>query len=606
MCGIIGIISTNGNVSRMLRESLKRLEYRGYDSAGIATIANGIIFVKKDKGKIDEIHRMLNFDSLPGNIGIGHTRWATHGQPSRENAHPHLDCSGMIAVVHNGIIENYLELREELSKLGHTFRSETDTEVIPHLIEEFLKSNKSLEEAVRQALLKVKGSFAIAVISSKEPDKIICARKESPLLIGIGNSQMFCASDIPAILPYTRNIIVLDDMEMAVLTPNSVTIRRIDTGEIVNKDIIQVSWSPEEAEKGGFPHFMLKEIHEQPRAIRDTLRVDEKALEIFVQKILTADKIYFVAAGTSYHAALAAKYMLAKLAGLGSDAIIASEFEEQFPGDSSGDSVLIAISQSGETADTLVASRIAKNAGVCVLAIVNVVGSSLTRLADHVLYTRAGPEIGVAATKTFTTQLTLLSMIAAKAARENGMIDLDEYIRLNTELNEMPRKVRDVIERIEIKVKQLSKHLANCRNAFYLGRGISTATALEGALKMKEIAYIHAEGYPAGESKHGPIALVEPGFPCIFVAPPDSTYHSIIGNVTEMKARGAEIIVLTSKSCDDVIKNANTALILPEVHPILSPIPYIVPLQLLAYYTAVERGYDPDRPRNLAKSVTVQ
>ncbi|MHA1595010.1 MAG: glutamine--fructose-6-phosphate transaminase (isomerizing), partial [Candidatus Baldrarchaeia archaeon] len=287
MCGIIGIISTNGNVSRMLRESLKRLEYRGYDSAGIATIANGIIFVKKDKGKIDEIHRMLNFDSLPGNIGIGHTRWATHGQPSRENAHPHLDCSGMIAVVHNGIIENYLELREELSKLGHTFRSETDTEVIPHLIEEFLKSNKSLEEAVRQALLKVKGSFAIAVISSKEPDKIICARKESPLLIGIGNSQMFCASDIPAILPYTRNIIVLDDMEMAVLTPNSVTIRRIDTGEIVNKDIIQVSWSPEEAEKGGFPHFMLKEIHEQPRAIRDTLRVDEKALEIFVQKILT-------------------------------------------------------------------------------------------------------------------------------------------------------------------------------------------------------------------------------------------------------------------------------------------------------------------------------
>ncbi len=604
MCGIIGIVSNDRHVASLLRECLKRLEYRGYDSVGITTIYNSTLHTKKDKGKIDEIHQKLNFDTLPGHIGIGHTRWATHGPPSKRNAHPHVDCTRKIAVVHNGIIENFLELRKQLEEKGHVFQSDTDTEVIPHLIEEYIALGYNLADAVREALKQLKGSYAIAVIYAEEPDKIVCARKDSPLVIGVGEKAVYCASDIPAFLPMTNKVIFLNDGELAILTPYSVTVQNLE-GEVLTKEIKIINWTAEMAQKGGFPHFVLKEIHEQPRAIRDTLRTRQEYVDVFVESIMKAKRIYFVAAGTSYHAGLTATYMFSKLAKTYSQAVIASEFPEFIGETLDEDTVIVAITQSGETADTLTAVRHAMKYGAKILAITNVLGSSITRLAHHTFYMQAGPEIGVVATKTFTTQLATLALITINLARQNGALTDMEAKQLFEELYQIPVKVKEIIETHEERAKTLAEKCYLKDNFYFLGRGISTATALEGALKLKEISYIHAEGYPAGESKHGPIALIEPGYPCVFIAPMDETHKHIIGNIMEMKARGAEIIAVIDKSDQDVLQLADTAFKMPSTPAIFTPITYIIPLQLFAYYVAVKRGVDPDKPRNLAKSVTV-
>ncbi|MHA1581241.1 MAG: glutamine--fructose-6-phosphate transaminase (isomerizing) [Candidatus Baldrarchaeia archaeon] len=604
MCGIIGIVSNDRHVASLLRECLKRLEYRGYDSVGITTIYNSTLHTKKDKGKIDEIHRKLNFDTLPGHIGIGHTRWATHGPPSKRNAHPHMDCTRKIAVVHNGIIENFLELRKQLEKKGHVFQSDTDTEVIPHLIEEYIATGYNLADAVQETLKQLKGSYAIAVIYAEEPDKIVCARKDSPLVIGVGEKAVYCASDIPAFLPMTNKVIFLNDGELAILTPYSLTVQNLE-GEVLTKEIKIINWTAEMAQKGGFPHFVLKEIHEQPRAIRDTLRTRQEYVDVFVESIMKAKRIYFVAAGTSYHAGLTATYMFSKLAKTYSQAVIASEFPEFIGETLDEDTVIVAITQSGETADTLTAVRHAMKYGAKILAITNVLGSSITRLAHHTFYMQAGPEIGVVATKTFTTQLATLALITINLARQNGALTDMEAKQLFEELYQIPAKVKEIIETHEERAKTLAEKCYLKNNFYFLGRGISTATALEGALKLKEISYIHAEGYPAGESKHGPIALIEPGYPCVFIAPMDETHKHIIGNIMEMKARGAEIIAVIDKSDQDVPQLADTAFKMPSTPAIFTPITYIIPLQLFAYYVAVKRRVDPDKPRNLAKSVTV-
>ena len=604
MCGIIGIVSNDRHVANLLRECLKRLEYRGYDSVGMTTIYNSTLHTKKDKGKIDEIHQKLNFDTLPGHIGIGHTRWATHGPPSKRNAHPHMDCTRKIAVVHNGIIENFLELRKQLEEKGHVFQSDTDTEVIPHLIEEYIATGYNLADAVREALKQLKGSYAIAVIYAEEPDKIVCARKDSPLVIGIGEKAVYCASDIPAFLPMTNKVIFLNDGELAILTPYSVTVQNLE-GEVLTKEIKIINWTAEMAQKGGFPHFVLKEIHEQPRAIRDTLRTRQEYVDVFVESIMKAKRIYFVAAGTSYHAGLTATYMFSKLAKTYSQAVIASEFPEFIGETLDEDTLIVAITQSGETADTLTAVRHAMKYGAKILAITNVLGSSITRHAHHTFYMQAGPEIGVVATKTFTTQLATLALITINLARQNGALTDMEAKQLFEELYQIPAKVKEIIETHEERAKTLAEKCYLKNNFYFLGRGISTATALEGALKLKEISYIHAEGYPAGESKHGPIALIEPGYPCVFIAPMDETHKHIIGNIMEMKARGAEIIAVIDKSDQDVSQLADTAFKMPSTPAIFTPITYIIPLQLFAYYVAVKRGVDPDKPRNLAKSVTV-
>jgi len=604
VCGIIGIVSNDRHVANLLRECLKRLEYRGYDSVGMTTIYNSTLHTKKDKGKIDEIHQKLNFDTLPGHIGIGHTRWATHGPPSKRNAHPHVDCTRKIAVVHNGIIENFLELRKQLEEKGHVFQSDTDTEVIPHLIEEYIALGYNLADAVREALKQLKGSYAIAVIYAEEPDKIVCARKDSPLVIGVGEKAVYCASDIPAFLPMTNKVIFLNDGELAILTPYSVTVQNLE-GEVLTKEIKIINWTAEMAQKGGFPHFVLKEIHEQPRAIRDTLRTRQEYVDVFVESIMKAKRIYFVAAGTSYHAGLTATYMFSKLAKTYSQAVIASEFPEFIGETLDEDTVIVAITQSGETADTLTAVRHAMKYGAKILAITNVLGSSITRHAHHTFYMQAGPEIGVVATKTFTTQLATLALITINLARQNGALTDMEAKQLFEELYQIPVKVKEIIETHEERAKTLAEKCYLKDNFYFLGRGISTATALEGALKLKEISYIHAEGYPAGESKHGPIALIEPGYPCVFIAPMDETHKHIIGNIMEMKARGAEIIAVIDKSDQDVLQLADTAFKMPSTPAIFTPITYIIPLQLFAYYVAVKRGVDPDKPRNLAKSVTV-
>ncbi|MHA1834385.1 MAG: glutamine--fructose-6-phosphate transaminase (isomerizing) [Candidatus Baldrarchaeia archaeon] len=604
MCGIIGIVSNDRHVANLLRECLKRLEYRGYDSVGMTTIYNSTLHTKKDKGKIDEIHQKLNFDTLPGHIGIGHTRWATHGPPSKRNAHPHMDCTRKIAVVHNGIIENFLELRKQLEEKGHVFQSDTDTEVIPHLIEEYIALGYNLADAVRETLKQLKGSYAIAVIYAEEPDKIVCARKDSPLVIGVGEKAVYCASDIPAFLPMTNKVIFLNDGELAILTPYSVTVQNLE-GEVLTKEIKIINWTAEMAQKGGFPHFVLKEIHEQPRAIRDTLRTRQEYVDVFVESIMKAKRIYFVAAGTSYHAGLTATYMFSKLAKTYSQAVIASEFPEFIGETLDEDTVIVAITQSGETADTLTAVRHAMKYGAKILAITNVLGSSITRHAHHTFYMQAGPEIGVVATKTFTTQLATLALITINLARQNGALTDMEAKQLFEELYQIPAKVKEIIETHEERAKTLAEKCYLKDNFYFLGRGISTATALEGALKLKEISYIHAEGYPAGESKHGPIALIEPGYPCVFIAPMDETHKHIIGNIMEMKARGAEIIAVIDKSDQDVLQLADTAFKMPSTPAIFTPITYIIPLQLFAYYVAVKRGVDPDKPRNLAKSVTV-
>ncbi|WXG40513.1 MAG: glutamine--fructose-6-phosphate transaminase (isomerizing) [Candidatus Freyarchaeum deiterrae] len=605
MCGIVGIVDKNQLVSPIIHEALLRLEYRGYDSAGIATIYQNAISLKKDKGKIKEIHEKLDLDKLPGTTGIGHTRWATHGLPSRINAHPHVDCTNKIAVVHNGIIENFLELRDELGK-RHTFVSATDTEIIPHLIEEIITKNKcDLRTATRLALQKIRGSYALVIIYVKEPDKLVCARNGSPLVIGIGENTRYCASDIPALLPFTRKVVLMNDGEMATIQCNEMRIETINGEVEVEPKIFDVPWTPEMAQKGGYPHFMLKEIHEQPHALNNTLMIRPEIIDEIARALNDSERLYITAAGTSNHAGLAGKYMLSKLSSVRSQSIISSEFQESTANLIDDDTTILAISQSGETADTLNAVKFAKDNGAKIISITNVMGSTISRLSDLTLYTQAGPEIGVAATKTFMVQLASLALISLKIAGVTGELDSGEIEHLREELSQTPKIIEKTINKQESLIRDIAYEYANKQNFLFLGRGISTATAMEGSLKLKEISYIHSEAYPAGESKHGPIALIEPGFPVVFITPPDETHEKIIGNIMEMKAREATIISIAEEEDYEIQKLSDKMIDITQTASAFSPITYVVPLQLFAYYAATKRGYDPDKPRNLAKSVTV-
>ncbi|MEM1540263.1 MAG: glutamine--fructose-6-phosphate transaminase (isomerizing) [Candidatus Bathyarchaeia archaeon] len=609
MCGIFGCILKEGAAAPLIRQALKRLEYRGYDSVGEATIRNGKLYIKKDAGKIDEVHKIHNLDDLPGSIGIGHTRWATHGAPLMINAHPHVDCSGQIAVVHNGIIENFAELKLELEGKGHTFQSKTDTEVIAHLIEEAFKTNPSfrLVDAVLEAVRRLEGSYAIAVISPKEPDKIVCARYESPLVVGIGKDALYCASDIPAFLPITNKAVIIEDGELVTLSFEGLEIRKIVDLSPVIREPKLIDWTPEMAVKQGYPHFMLKEIHEQPACLRNTLRLQEHYLDLMATFLDRAKEVFLVACGTSYHACLAASYMFSKLAYLATYPVIASEFVEQHGKSVNIDSTILAVSQSGETADTLAAVNVARKRAATILGLTNVIGSTLTRVSRVYISQQSGPEIGVAATKTFTSQLSVLAQLALRLAKKRGKISQDEMDFIEAKLKKLPDIVETVLTTQEEKVKSIAKKYKNVKVSFFLGRGISTATAYEGRLKLMEIAYIPAIAFPAGESKHGPISLVEEGFPVVFICPKDDTHKTIIGNIMEMKSRGANIIAIIEEGDEEVKRLADDYVEVPKGIPdVLSPIPFVVPLQLLAYYMAVERGYDPDKPRNLAKSVTVK
>ncbi len=590
MCGIVACILKDNRAAPVLLECVRRLEYRGYDSVGIAT-ADPMINIKKDRGKIDEVDSELDLADLPGSMGIAHVRWATHGLPTAENAHPHTDCTGEIAVVHNGIIENYLEVREELESEGHIFRSETDTEVIPHLIEKYMDEGMDLEAATATALSKLKGAYAIAAISSREPGRVVGARKESPLIVGAGDGEFFLASDVPAILNHTKNIIYLDDGEMVIID-GDVRIRDLE-GNTVEKEVHVIDWTADMAEKAGYDHFMIKEIHEEPGAVRDTLTEMDEVMRV-VKEIGEVERVCFVACGTSYHASLVGKYLFESILGIPTDVILASEF--RYSARALTDRTLaVFISQSGETADTLNALRSA-NSRAKTLAIVNVLGSSATREAQHVLYTRAGPEIGVAATKTYVSQLTIIYMLVAAM----GAPELIE------KLERVPAIMEDAIGD-EDKIRALASRYSNVSDFFFIGRGFSYPTALEGALKLKEITYIHGEGYAAGELKHGPLALIDNGVPVVAISPPGPCHDKTLSNVEEVRARGARVIGVGSTLDEALMKEADDFIGLsPEVDEVLSPLVYIVPLQLLSYYVSVERGLDPDKPKNLAKCVTVE
>jgi glucosamine--fructose-6-phosphate aminotransferase (isomerizing) len=609
MCGIFGCILKDGDVAPIIHASLKRLEYRGYDSVGEATIHNGKLYIKKDKGKIDEVHQVHNLDDLPGNIGIGHTRWATHGAPLQVNAHPHVDCNEQVAIAHNGIIENFAELKSELESRGHVFKSRTDTEVIVHLIEDYLEANpaSTLTDAVAETAKRLDGSYAVAVISIKEQNKIICARHESPLVVGVGENAVYCASDIPAFLPLTNKAVIVDDGEIVTLSLEGVEIRKIVDSRPVLREPKVIAWSPEMAVKQGYPHFMLKEIHEQPDTLRNTLRLQEHYLDLMSTFLDRAREVFLVACGTSYHACLASSYMFSKLAFLATYPVIASEFVEQHGKSVNIDSTILAVSQSGETADTLSAVNAARQRAATVLGLTNAIGSTMTRVSRVYIGQQSGPEIGVAATKTFTSQLSVLAELALRLAKKRGKVSQDEMDYLAERLQKIPETVDTIITTQEEKVKQLAKKYKDSKAFFFLGRGISTATAYEGRLKLMEIAYVPAIAFPAGESKHGPISLVEPGFPVVFVCPKDDTHKTLIGNIMEMKARGASIIAVIEEGDEEIKKLVDDFVEVPQGIPeVLSPIPFVIPLQLLAYYIAVERGHNPDMPRNLAKSVTVK
>ena len=609
MCGIIAITtSSNANVSKMITNSLKKLEYRGYDSVGIATINNGKVEFLKDIGTIDKVNKRLSLENLQGTIGIGHTRWATHGSISRENAHPHSDCTGNIMVVHNGIIENYLELKKTLKENGHNFSSETDSEVIAHLMEEELEKfdqNLSVINAFKRVLSKIEGSYAITLIHSEEPETIFLARRDSPLVIGVREDTKFAASDIPAFLEYTKKVIVLKNGEIAILTPQAVYIEK--NGFRVQPKPVIISWTAESAQKSGYPHFMLKEIHEQPIALRNTLKIDPAAVRKASKKILEAERIIFLACGTSYHAGLTGYHQFQRILGKKPlYKVIASEYET-YSQLIDEDTLIIAISQSGETLDVMKGLTPARKLGASIISVTNVIDSSVPRLSQISLYTKAGPEIGVAATKTHTAQIVLLARLALQLEHDIGLLDRSEFTHnLENFVTKTPQITRTVINQNEFKAKRLASRITNQNNAYFLARGFNMPIALEGALKLKEISYIHAEAFPAGESKHGPIAIVEPNFPVIIIAPNDWTAKKMLSNAEEMRARGAYIISVTEQD-HSIIERSDYSFILPRTStPILRPVTHILPLQMLAYYTAVRRGFDPDKPKNLAKTVTVE
>ncbi len=591
MCGIVACI-INDKASPVLLECVRRLEYRGYDSVGIATLS-GDLYIKKGEGKIADVQKRIELTDIPGNMGIAHVRWATHGLPTGKNAHPHTDCKKRIAVVHNGIIENYQELKVKLQDEGHIFTSDTDTEVLPHLIEKYMEMGNGLEVATRLATKDIKGSYAIAAISADEPNKIIGVRKESPLIVGVGENESFIASDVPAILEHTKQVIYLNDNEMVVLDPSGVLVKDMD-GNLLDKESHTIDWTSDMAEKGGYNHFMLKEIHEQPDVVKNTL-MEFSEIEKVVKKFSEFKRICFVACGTSYHASLVGKYLFETLLGIPTDVILASEFAFS-EGALDEQTLVILISQSGETADTLRALKIA-NRKAETLAIVNVLGSTATREADHVVYTRAGPEIGVAATKTYVSQLTSVYMLAIAMNGDKKLLE---------ELHKVPGYMKTTLDN-EDHIIEIAKKYKDSSDFFFIGRGFSYPTALEGALKLKEITYIHGEGYAAGELKHGPLALIDDEVPVLAVVPPGNSHDKTLSNIEEVKARGAYVLAVGS-SKDEVLKSqAHDVMVFDdEIGEMLSPIPYVLPLQLLSYYISVERGIDPDKPKNLAKCVTVE
>ncbi|MCK5264757.1 MAG: glutamine--fructose-6-phosphate transaminase (isomerizing) [Candidatus Thorarchaeota archaeon] len=607
MCGIIGVVQKRGDVAPFIHQALKRLEYRGYDSVGVTTIEKRKLYVKKDQGKVEEVHKNLDLDEMPGSIGIGHTRWATHGVPSMLNSHPHFDCKNEIAVVHNGVIENFMELRKELSAKGHKFKSDTDTEIIPHLLEDYMKDGMDLVEAVKEVTKRIEGTYAIVVMSTKEEEnKIVCTRDGNPLVIGRKKDVSYVSSDIPAFLPMTNDMLLLLDGEIACLTSDEVRIESLLDGNEIKRDSIEISWTADQAQKSGYPHFMLKEIHEQPDAIRNTLRLKDDIIKQAAKIIHSSDRVFMLAMGTSGHSALAGRHMFASIAGVLPTFELASDFSDTVYGALTDRDCIIAITQSGETTDTITAVKYAKERGVKIVAVSNVVGSSITRLADLTILTQAGPEIGVAATKTFMVQLTSLALIALALGELTGFTDLKSIENKRKCLEKIPEIVSETISRNEELSRRLAGELYDKTSLLFLGRGVSIATAEEAALKLKEIAYNHAEAYSAGESKHGPIALVEDGFPVIFIAPNDETRSRMIGNIMEMKARGASVVSVILKDDTELESLSKFVFPIPEdIEPEFSTMVFIVPLQLFSYYMALRKGYDPDMPRNLAKSVTV-
>ena len=617
MCGIVGYIGTHRAVPIIL-EGLKRLEYRGYDSAGIAVYCDdGQLAVRRASGKLRNLEESIRMNPVDGSYGIGHTRWATHGRPTEENAHPHRDCKGDIVVVHNGIVENYLALKQQLEREGHAFKTQTDTEIIAHLVEKHFEGN--LEAAVRAAVKELTGVFALAVIARSDPYKIVAARFGPPVVIGIGNNEYFVASDVPAILTHTQDMFFLADGDMAVLTPDGVTLCDFD-GRSVQRQVTHILWNPIEAEKGGYQHFMLKEIFEQPRAVRDTTlgRVAQETGRIFLDEmeITPAEfagfkQVKIIACGTSWHAALSGKFMIEKLARIPCEVDYGSEFRYRDP-IVVPDTLTIVISQSGETADTLAAQREAKRKGSRTLAICNVVGSMVTREAAGTIYTHAGPEIGVASTKAFTCQLTALFILAMYLGQANGSLGEEASRALVQELVHLPGKLEIVLSHDPM-YESLGKELHRSTDFLFLGRGVHFPIALEGALKLKEISYIHAEGYPAGEMKHGPNALIDESLPVVVLATHDASsaescllYDKTLSNIQEVKARDGIVVAIVTEGDDEVHKVADHVIEIPSSSELLTPILAIVPLQLLAYHIAVRRGCDVDQPRNLAKSVTVE
>ncbi len=590
MCGIAGYIGERENTSKILFNMLKHLEYRGYDSAGIACISDDIICVSKDKGKISELEGKINL-GVVSDVGIAHTRWATHGEPSHINAHPHTDCEERFCVVHNGIIENHVELRDGLEKKGHRFTSSTDTEVIPHLIEELYDGD--FEQAFVSAVKKLSGSFALAAVSLRDRDRILAARKESPLIIGLGDGENFIASDTPAVIHHTRDIIILDDFNYAVVYRDSVVVKDFQSGECVKKKVHSIDWDVKQAEKEGFKHFMLKEIFEEPQAVRNALKA-QKDVEGIASKLAGYGRIYFVACGTAYYAALAAKYLLERF-GISSEAVLGSEFRYSTLNSIDEDCAVIAVSQSGETADTLVSAKECKKKCAYLAGIVNVVGSSLTRVVDDNIHIYAGPEIAVASTKAYVGQVTSLIMLSLFLARERNKIG-EEYLQeMLDNMYSVPGKMGEVLAGVD-EIEKLAGEYSKKEIFFYIGRRQNYPTALEGALKIKEISYVHAEAYPAGELKHGPLALLEDGVPVIAIMPNDELLEKMESNVAEAEARNA-LVLRVSEDGDFRV---------PVVDPLLSPLLYITPLHLFAYYISLRRGLDPDKPRNLAKSVTVE
>jgi glucosamine--fructose-6-phosphate aminotransferase (isomerizing) len=627
MCGIVGYVGKK-NVSSVIVEGLRRLEYRGYDSAGIAIGAPGesTLQVSRAPGKLGNLEEVLRAHPLTGTFGIGHTRWATHGRPTEENAHPHRDCTGSLVVVHNGIVENYLELKRELIEQGHKFVTETDTEIIAHLIEQMRNEAEAagqpilLEVAVRRAIKRLTGAFALGVLCASEPDKIVAARSGPPVVIGVGEGEYFVASDVPGILQHTRNIYFLADGDMAILTLNGVELTDFD-GNPIQRNITRIQWDPIQAEKGGYKHFMLKEIWEQPRAIRDTTlgRVSLDSGQIYLgemkisdEELAMASSINIAACGTSWHAGLAGKYMIERLARLPVDVDYASEYRYRNP-IPDRNALGLLITQSGETADTLAAQREMISLGSKTVAICNVVDAMVAREAHGAIYTHAGPEIGVASTKAFTAQLTALFLLAVKLGQLRGRIDTERAIALIEELSKVPAKIEEVLRSRSAQCEQLAASFSTSRDFLYLGRGIHFPISLEGALKLKEISYIHAEGYPAGEMKHGPNALIDETLPVVVLATRDAAdpasvlrYEKTLSNIQEVTARSGRVIAVATEGDKTIGSLVEHVITIPAVPEMLSPLIEIVPLQLLAYYIAVRRGCDVDQPRNLAKSVTVE